>query len=606
MPATVHAAQPADYYRGLNMHLLRAVPADAVDLLEVGCAEGRLGAALKAARPGRRVVGVEIAAAAAARAREVLDAVFELDVERGDPALPAASMDCILFGDVLEHLRDPEAVLRRFGRFLRPGGTILCCLPNAQHVSVLASLLRGEFQYQAAGILDATHLRFFTFASACKLLLDAGFAPALVDPIVTAPDEPFLQRLQPVIAYLGVNVERARAAMSCYQYVLRGTPLGWAPAVSPEEPLSFVSCVNDEAVLRDNLLASPCFQGDSPHQLVLVRGARSAAEGLNGGLERAQHDTVVLVHQDVYLPRGWPARFSEQVSRARESLGDVAVTGLFGARRCPAAPDGVERAGHVLDREWLRRQGSLPAGVETVDELLIAVRRGTSLRFDPSLGFHLYGSDIACAARRAGQKVAVVDACCFHNSQQGGALPAAFHESAEVFRAKWAADLPVATCCALMSNGEAEALRSSAPTPTAGPDAFDPWAGARGKRILVVPDVGSDADCWAAVFPRLAAQLSRQPDLTLGVALPLEHVQKLPPPVQALSPALDLDLLLIERPSSAAGWESLLRGTSIVVRTAHQPELMDLARRLRVTVHDAVADPDLWPQTPAAAPAIPG
>ncbi|HEX7622311.1 MAG TPA: methyltransferase domain-containing protein [Anaeromyxobacteraceae bacterium] len=449
MSSPAHAVDP-DAISGLDLPLLRVVPYDALEVLAVGCGDGALGAALKAIRAGRRVLGVELPGAAAQAARGVLDGVFELDVERDAPELSPGSLDALVFDDLLARLRDPEAVLRRFGRFLRPGGTVLCGLPNAQHASVLAMLLRGEFQYQAGGILDLAHLRFFTFTSACKMLLDAGFAPSLADATVTPPDETLLQRLEPLVAQLGVNAARARAFMGCSRYVMRGMPLGWEVEEARETPMTFVACVSDEAVLRDNLLASPCFQGDSPHELLLVRGARNAAEGLNGGLARAQHETVVLVHQDVYLPRGWPARFARQQALARQRLGEVAVAGVFGARFRAAVPGGVEYAGHLLDRERLSRQGALPAEVDTVDELLIAVRRGTALRFDERLGFHFYGADLACAARRAGLKVAVLDAPCFHNSQLGATPPPAFHESGAAFRAKWSADLPIATCCALI------------------------------------------------------------------------------------------------------------------------------------------------------------
>jgi len=79
-----------------------------------------------------------------------------------DPPLELHSLDCLLFGDILEHLVDPEAVLRRFRRFLAPGGVVLASIPNLQHHTLLAALLSGNFQYAPASLLDATHVRFFT------------------------------------------------------------------------------------------------------------------------------------------------------------------------------------------------------------------------------------------------------------------------------------------------------------------------------------------------------------------------------------------------------------------------------------------------------------
>jgi SAM-dependent methyltransferase len=443
------AAKAPVYYEGLNQHLLDAVPADARTILEVGCAQGRLGAALKERDPGRRVFGVERVPAMAGIAAGRLDRVFTIDVERDAPDLPPGSVDCILFGDVLEHLVDPLGALRRLAPLLSPGGRVLCSVPNVQHHSVITALLRGEFQYQESGLLDSTHLRFFTWSSFMKLLLDAGLAPRLLGGVAIAAAPALLQAMRPLLDHLGVPAERAGVYLSGYQWTIEGTPLGWTAL--EESPLSFVACVNDEAQLADNLAASPCFRAGSPHELITVRGAPSAADGLNGGIERAKHDIVVLVHQDVYLPAGWPARFLEQWRLAERRAGPVGVAGLYGASHDPAAPGGVVEAGHVLDRHTLRRGTSpLPARVQGLDELLLAVPRTTPLRFDPTLGFHFYGTDLACQARAVGLAAVVVDAPAFHNSQTGDQAPPAFHESGRVFKARWKASLPIATPCALV------------------------------------------------------------------------------------------------------------------------------------------------------------
>src|SRR5262245_15109405 len=146
--------KPADYHAGCNRALARWVPVSARRILDVGCGEGRLGALLKMLAPGREVFGVERDPAAAAAAARHLDRVFPLDVEIDDPPLEAGSVDCILYGDVLEHLAEPEAVLRRHRRLLGAHGVILCSVPNVQHFSVLAALLKSDFQYAPSGLLD--------------------------------------------------------------------------------------------------------------------------------------------------------------------------------------------------------------------------------------------------------------------------------------------------------------------------------------------------------------------------------------------------------------------------------------------------------------------
>ena len=100
----------------------------------------------------------------------------------------------------------------------------------------------------------------------------------------------------------------------------------------------------------------------------------------------------------------------------------------------------------------LRDGPELPARVATLDELLLVVRRDSGLRFDPALGFHLYGADICLQARERGLAVVALAAPCHHNSRSVG-LPEAFFASAEVFARKWSHRLPVATPCVIIDRG---------------------------------------------------------------------------------------------------------------------------------------------------------
>jgi hypothetical protein len=184
--------------------------------------------------------------------------------------------------------------------------------------------------------------------------------------------------------------------------------------------------------------------------VLLYPGCPSAADGLNRGLGQARHDLVVCVHQDVYLPDGWPQRLLRQYRRAERGLGPLGVAGVYGV----ALRGGrVGRAGHVVDRDRLLCEPEeLPAGVDTLDELLLAVPRAAPLRFEAALGFHFYGADACLQARRRGLAVAALDAVCLHHSRSVE-LPPAFFASAEQFARKWAAELPVATSCVVVEPG---------------------------------------------------------------------------------------------------------------------------------------------------------
>jgi Glycosyltransferase like family/Glycosyltransferase family 17 len=232
-------------------------------------------------------------------------------------------------------------------------------------------------------------------------------------------------------------------------------------------PLSFVVCVNDAAVLNANLLASPCLGADSLHEVIAIRGAVSAAAGLNLGLERAKHELVVCLHQDVYLPEGWDKELVAQYRLAEETLGPVGVAGVYGvgaAIESPAGTLSAERIGWVRDRGSELHEGAdFPKAAATLDELLLVLPRGTALRFDPELGFHLYGADICLQARGQGLAVAVLGAFCHHNSRSVG-LPQAFFPSASRFARKWTASLPVATPCVVFDADGKIFLLGNTPT----------------------------------------------------------------------------------------------------------------------------------------------
>ena len=175
------------YFDHDRPEIRQQIPADAREILDVGCGTGSLGYALRCTR-SVRVVGVELSELAARRARERLDDVIVGDAVTAMEELAAGSFDCVVFADILEHLADPENALRAARRLLREDGSIVVSLPNVGHWSVLRQLLQGEWRYEEAGILDRTHLRFFTRKSAERLLQEAGFRTAAHRPTQWSDD----------------------------------------------------------------------------------------------------------------------------------------------------------------------------------------------------------------------------------------------------------------------------------------------------------------------------------------------------------------------------------------------------------------------------------
>ena len=230
---TVYAALVArDGLAESHELLLAAVPPGS-RVLDVGCAEGYLARVL--AQRGSTVVGLEADPRAAALAREACAVVVVGDAE--DPAVRArlaGPFDRILFGDVLEHLRAPDDVLRWAAALLAPDGRIVVSLPNIAHWTGRRELLRGRFPQADHGLFDRTHLRFFTRATAHALVARAGLE---VDAEAFAGAPLPLESRLPALARLRAPLVARAPELLALQIVLtcRSTPDRASPR-TPSRP----------------------------------------------------------------------------------------------------------------------------------------------------------------------------------------------------------------------------------------------------------------------------------------------------------------------------------------------------------------------------------
>lgn len=165
----------SDYYERERPRVLELIPRTASRILDVGCGSGWLGEQLKH-RQGATVWGVEVVPEVAERAAQRLDRVWNASIEQALPEMASETFDCIVTADVLEHLIDPWTVLTDLRRKLVPGGTMVASIPNVGHWDVIRSLLEGRWQYTGEGLLDRTHLRFFTRRSIYELFWSAELA----------------------------------------------------------------------------------------------------------------------------------------------------------------------------------------------------------------------------------------------------------------------------------------------------------------------------------------------------------------------------------------------------------------------------------------------
>lgn len=425
--------------------LIQQIPPAVKRIFEVGCGVGRLGEMVKARRPEILYHALESNPTAAKEAAGRLDHVTCANIETPGFDLHGEKFDCILFNGTLGQFYNPQAVLEKVISWLKPDGRILCSMPNLQHHSIIQSLLSGEFQHQNLGVLNKNHIRFFTHAGAIKLMLDVGFIPRDVAVIGLPASLEFCKSLGPSILHLKHHLILKLRDMSILYYIMEARPNTAYSLVLPRAfPISFIVPTNNERMIRDNLLSSPVFQGDHPHQLIILENKKSAAEAMEEGIRQATHKFVVYLHHDVYLPTRWDDIFCSKVLQAEAQFGNVGVFGVYGIN----CRDGkAVHSGFVLDRTAdLCHGGPFPVQVESLDEVLLGFRRDEFPGTDPNLGYHMYATDIVCAYRERGQSAVVLDAICLHNSPHSNEEAPGFAASTEYFsKSKWKKYFPLIT-----------------------------------------------------------------------------------------------------------------------------------------------------------------
>ena len=164
---------PERIYSNLgNAPLIDMLNTNCKSILDIGCGAGDNAALINSRRTDCNIYGVTYSYNEAELAQKQLARCWVFDIEREFPAdLEEQHFDCLIFSHVLEHLSDPATILAHFTRLLRSGGQLLIAVPNILSWRMRLQFLRGNFEYQSAGELDDTHLRFFTYYTADQYLL---------------------------------------------------------------------------------------------------------------------------------------------------------------------------------------------------------------------------------------------------------------------------------------------------------------------------------------------------------------------------------------------------------------------------------------------------
>jgi 2-polyprenyl-3-methyl-5-hydroxy-6-metoxy-1,4-benzoquinol methylase len=212
-----------------NPDLLRLIPTKSKKIIEIGCSSGALAREFKKQSPTVHWVGMDIDPDYVELAKRYCDQTLVGNIELKDEQFyrEYADCDCWIFGDTLEHLKDPWAVLGHIRKVIPAHGVVTACIPNAQHWSLIVRLAVGDFRYEDDGLLDKTHLRWFTRQTMIELFDSQGFTIAEGGPRIF--DEPNRERFLPLIAEIakscGANPEVTVNDALPLQYVVRAIPI---------------------------------------------------------------------------------------------------------------------------------------------------------------------------------------------------------------------------------------------------------------------------------------------------------------------------------------------------------------------------------------------
>ncbi len=405
------------YYLHTRPEVVAQVPVGARRVLDVGCAAGRLGASIKYRQPAI-VCGIELEPSAARHAEQVLDEVCSQDLDAGALDAIDGPFDAIVAADVLEHLKDPWRVLAELSDKLRPGGVLVASLPNIANLGVLAALVSGRFDYQDAGILDRTHLRFFTKATAGEMLRSAGLEVESVidvhDPAIpeipTPPPGTTLDLNLGQLQLKQIAGERVQE-LSSVQFVFtarKRVPLRSTRSASVwdcvlfdnelemlEARLEELEGVADHLVVVESTLTlrgdakPPCFAHHRPrferrglelhHVLVQLDSGQSA-----GQREKAQRDAVIQAVS------GAPSHDLLLLCDAAEIVSRKAIASILEATE--SGPVSLEMAHSPASRRWRSPQPStFPTALRARDlpASLHDLRTASGLPVVVSSGWHL-------------------------------------------------------------------------------------------------------------------------------------------------------------------------------------------------------------------------
>lgn len=293
--------------------LMDLIPTSARKILDCGCGTGALGKALKE-RQDCYVHGIELVKEAAGIAMQHLDEVTVDNLNRYDPSFLETDYDCIVFADILEHLINPWQVIKKFAAKLTKDGVIIASIPNIAHPWIVSQLQKGLFRYEAAGILDATHLRFFTKTTIFQMFYRAGLKILNIRPWLNEKNpvqyhvsavKPILEHEHPLVTIFILTFNGWAYTKQCLDSIKNYTSL-------PYKIVVIDNGSTDETVF--NIRRDPTiFNIENSCNLGFARG-------FNIGLEMIDTPYFTICNNDIVVTSGWLTELVRHIDTDKELM----------------------------------------------------------------------------------------------------------------------------------------------------------------------------------------------------------------------------------------------------------------------------------------------
>ena len=222
--------------------------------------------------------------------------------------------------------------------------------------------------------------------------------------------------------------------------------------MSSVDAITFVvASLGIDNTLETNLLASPCFRAPHLHQILVQRSFPSAALAYNHAIDSATNDLLVFAHEDIIFPAPWLSQLERALKYIQQEDPNWGVLGCYGVTRDQGG------RGHVYSPHCgiIGKPFANPVPVQTLDEIVLILRKSSGLRFDDHLPhFHLYGTDICLRAAQKGMRSYAISALCIHNHRYYVVLPKEFYECSRYIKRAWAEFLPIQTSCTMITRSD--------------------------------------------------------------------------------------------------------------------------------------------------------